>query len=116
NPDGRVVYANAAAGAIFGNFEYQPWLRDTVAEYADGKRDITTLTVKSDVSRWFQFTVFLVEKQRVVRFYGMDITEQKRAEEQVQREKDRFRSVLESSIDCIYRLDLRTGRYEYISP
>jgi PAS domain S-box-containing protein len=114
--DGKVVYANPAARAIFGNFECQPWLRDTVAEYADGKRDNTTLTVKSDVSCWFLFTVFLVENPRLVRFYGMDITEQKRAEEQIQCEKDRFRSVLESSLDCIYRLNLKTGRYEYISP
>ena len=30
--------------------------------------------------------------------------------------RKRFRSVLDNSLDCIYRLDLQTGRYEYVSP
>jgi PAS domain S-box-containing protein len=30
--------------------------------------------------------------------------------------EERFRSVLEQSVDCLYRYDLQAGRYEYISP
>ena len=45
-----------------------------------------------------------------------DITERKRAEEALGASEARFRSVLEESRDVIYRLNLKTGRYEYISP
>jgi PAS domain S-box-containing protein len=121
--DGKVVYSNPAAKAAFGQFETQPWLRDMVKEHVDGKMDKTTFTVKVDTCRWFQFTMLLEEKLRLIRFYGMNITELKSAEEEIQREREelretesRFRSVLDSSVDCIYRLNLRTGRFEYISP
>jgi PAS domain S-box-containing protein len=45
-----------------------------------------------------------------------DIVARKKAEEAVRESEARFRSVLDSSLDCIYRLNLRTGRYEYVSP
>jgi PAS domain S-box-containing protein len=46
----------------------------------------------------------------------MDVTERKRAEETLKSSEMRFRSVLDNSLDCIYRFNLQTGHYEYISP
>lgn len=45
-----------------------------------------------------------------------EVTERKQMEESLRRSEERFRSVLDNSLDCIYRLNLQTGRYEYISP
>jgi PAS domain S-box-containing protein len=45
-----------------------------------------------------------------------EITDRKRAEEELRESEGRFRSVLDGSRDVIYRLSVRTGRFEYISP
>ncbi|MEJ2066794.1 MAG: PAS domain S-box protein, partial [Deltaproteobacteria bacterium] len=45
-----------------------------------------------------------------------DITERKRAEEELRESEERFRMVLESSVDNLYRRNLQTNTYDYISP
>jgi PAS domain S-box-containing protein len=45
-----------------------------------------------------------------------DVTEQKRAEQALQQNKEQLRSVLENSSDTIYRLNLVTNTYDYVSP
>ena len=45
-----------------------------------------------------------------------DITERKKTEKALLESESRFHSVLDNSQDVIYRLNLQTGRYEYISP
>jgi PAS domain S-box-containing protein len=45
-----------------------------------------------------------------------DITGRKKAEEKLKESEERFRSVLNNSLDVIYRFNLQTGRYEYMSP
>ena len=47
---------------------------------------------------------------------AFDITDRKKAQEALRVSEARFRSVLESSRDLIYLLNLQTGCYEYISP
>src|SRR5208283_2136599 len=103
--DCKVVYSNAAARTAFGNFESYPWLRTTVDLYAHGKRDTIPLTIKIDTSHWFQFTVFFVQGLQLIRFYGMDITQLKLAEEEIQREKDRLQALVSSIPDEVWFAD-----------
>ena len=45
-----------------------------------------------------------------------DITKIKESEEALEKSEERFRSVLENSRDVIYRVDIKSGLYEYLSP
>ncbi len=45
-----------------------------------------------------------------------EIEDHKKAQEALAESEGRFRSVLETSRDVIYRINLKTNRYEYISP
>jgi PAS domain S-box-containing protein len=45
-----------------------------------------------------------------------DITERRLVQETLQQSEEKFRRVLENSHDMIYRLNLQSGKYEYISP
>ena len=57
------------------------------------------------------------EAGKIVRSVGIaqDITEQKRAEEALRREEERFRTLVENTVDWIWQVD--TGcRYIYVSP
>jgi PAS domain S-box-containing protein len=46
----------------------------------------------------------------------VEITDLSRAQQALAESEARFRSVLDESRDVIYRLNVQTGRYEYISP
>ena len=47
---------------------------------------------------------------------SQDITARKESEAATQKSESRFRSVLDSSLDVIYRFNLKSGCYEYMSP
>ena len=65
--------------------------------------------------KWNNVTIYSPENGYFVAIYE-DITERKEAEQALKESEQRFRSVLDSSLDAIYRFNLQTGRYEYVSP
>jgi PAS domain S-box-containing protein len=67
---------------------------------------------------WAQGKPKFNDNHQVVQMIGLvkDITERKKAEEAVRVNEERFRSVLNNSLDVIYRLNLQSGNYEYMSP
>ena len=61
-------------------------------------------------------TEVLIGKEKHMLSTFHDVTERKRAEEALRESDGRFREVLEHSQDVVYKRNLETGRYEYISP
>lgn len=45
-----------------------------------------------------------------------DVTQRRADSDRLRESEGRFRSVLDSSVDLVYRMNLRTGRCEYVSP
>jgi PAS domain S-box-containing protein len=73
----------------------------------------------SDVmGRWFDVYAFPAghPAERKVALLFSDISEQKRAEQEIQASRERFRAVLENSLDAAYRRNLQTDSYDYVSP
>ena len=75
---------------------------------------------KSGEYRWFSDnrTAVTDAEGRVVALVATsrDVTEQKRAEHALRESEERLRDVLENSRDIIYRYNLRTRSFEYVSP
>ena len=66
------------------------------------------------VDDWFRATVTPIPDG--IAIATQIITERKKAEEELKESEARFRSVLDNSLDAVYRVNLKTGRYEYTSP
>ena len=67
------------------------------------------------LSRWYEVTAFSSQQGHVTAFFT-DITGRKLAEEALQESEERFRAVLENSLDAAYRRNLQADRYDYMSP
>ena len=78
------------------------------------KKEVRCIEWKSSISdKFYETTIYPSDTATtaIVR----DITTRKKAEETISINEERFRSVLNNSSDVIYRLNLQTGHYEYMS-
>jgi PAS domain S-box-containing protein len=119
---GRVRYVNPAAARLFPDLGAlgcsHPWLAGWQAAAQRLRRtpgadaNVRTVVVGG---RTYQQVLYLVSDERVLRSYGLDITERTRAEETLRASEERFRTLSDNAQDSIARFD-RNGRYVYVNP
>jgi len=100
-------------------------VEEVIEEAALSRSDITFETSYGSRSYMVTVTPELDTGNHIAHFdfYARDISRRKQAEEDLRREQEklrhseeRFRSVLENSLDVTYRRNLQTGSCDYISP
>jgi PAS domain S-box-containing protein len=64
---------------------------------------------------WYEVSAFSPQEGYFVSLI-QNITERKKVENALKESEERFHSVLDNSLDVIYRFNIKTGSYEYMSP
>lgn len=79
------------------------------------KQALELYEVKSPLNgRWYE--VFVQGRGGGVDVYIRDIDDRKKAEEALKESEQKFRLILDNSLDALYRRDLKADRFEYYSP
>ncbi|MBP7411589.1 MAG: PAS domain S-box protein [Methanoculleus sp.] len=136
-PDGRILACNPAFARMFGFSSVEEALRTNVRDLYEDPGDRDRLLVrlrgggrvenKGRTRKRRDGTPIHVVENVVGRLgadgelseiqgYIYDDSERKRAEDALRESEERFRAVLENSLDSAYRRNLQADRYDYMSP
>jgi len=122
-------YANAPKSDLVGRPFYgnELFQIDNLSYYLDTLRKLlegaesepfeAEVHVNNDI-RWFEIIPSHLSDyngQPAVQVVARDVTDRKRTEQALKEIESRHREILENARDVIYRLDLKTGTYDYVS-
>lgn len=111
--DGNTQYANPVTLGLFPDLHERgaahPWLADwpaVAALFRDGQTDTATREVTVG-GRSYEQLLHYFARDRFVRIYGVDVTERKRAEENLANAAALLRNIINTSRDFIFLKDLQ---------
>ncbi|MFY1643370.1 PAS domain S-box protein [Methanoculleus bourgensis] len=135
--DGRIIACNTAFVRMFGFASREEALGTNIRDLYDDPHERDALLARLQwggkvenegrIRKRRDGTLIHVVENIVGRFgedgrlleiqgYVYDDSERTRAEDALRESEERFRAVLENSLDAAYRRNLQTDRYDYMSP
>lgn len=84
-------------------------VESTLPDAFDENDELLLMTLASQAA-------IAVENALLLSDFRTELTERRRAEDQLRQSEDRFRRLAENAPDMIYRMSLPDGRYVYVSP
>jgi PAS domain S-box-containing protein len=135
---GKVIYANKAALEMFGFKTVEEISKGSFLDMVD-PRDQAFIQERIEkrlrgepVEPYFEVKIrrtdgevrdieirtseIVLNGERLVQGIYRDITERRKIEDALRESERKFRTVLENSLDVIYQVNLKTGKYDYLSP
>jgi PAS domain S-box-containing protein len=133
---GAIIEANPAFSQVFGystdeltgktTTELNLWAdvkeRDAILSLLQSHRDVIDHEIRfrtrsGKVGTALFSARFITIKEKEHLFTRMrDITDRRRTEEALKESEEQYRTLVEQASDVFYRQDMRTGRFEYVSP
>jgi PAS domain S-box-containing protein len=132
--DGKILECNDLLAKMFGYNSREECIAEHVTSerYVDPNaralelrlmtengevKDFEALVKRKDGSPfWISYSAAIYPERDYIEGVVIDITGRKQAEEALRQSEERFRNVLDNSLDMVYRLNLQTGTYDYVSP
>jgi PAS domain S-box-containing protein len=116
-PDGLVGMTSREIGL---ESSFMETFMGEVGEVIATAKPITRAVAYPDGVQWREYTIMPLRNPdgtvTSALFVSHDITGRMRIEDALRESEQRFRSVLENSLDAAYRRNLQTDRYDYVSP
>ncbi|MBU0758368.1 MAG: PAS domain S-box protein [Nanoarchaeota archaeon] len=115
---GKVIYKNLAVVKLLkeNNISHKDMskilpknIKQVIQESI--KKDAAMTGLDTSIgSTIISYTLAPVKSEKYVNLYGIDITQQKKAEETLRKNEERFRAVSQSANDLVYEWDLATNK------
>lgn len=123
---GRTVPAEVLGKTILDFFPAESVVRFheedvRIARGGEALLNLVELWEHADGTPWWELTSKVPVRDASGAVMGMvgisrDVTEERLALNALARSEERFREILEQTRDIAYKVDLRSGKYEYVSP
>jgi PAS domain S-box-containing protein len=103
--DGNVLYANPCAQKLFPDLHVRGRKHPFLADWMNLKNECFTKTnIVRDITiadSWYHQAIQYIQELQRIRIYGLDITQRKQAEKDLEDSEHRYRQLVQSSPDAI---------------
>jgi len=115
--NGKLLYCNHACKRISKDNDYIHYKLKNAIKKLTTEKKFTQVDVEIKVGdRIFLFDLIPIKKEKYINFYGRDITERKKIEEELRESEEKYRTLFSTSGEGILIADIETHNIKYVNP